>query len=106
MIFELYCCLEGFRRYNEENNKVGNYNIEEAFLYPLLKTVGDWWYGTEWSFEVSYNPEIDEKLKKLLPEFNLMNHASYSHLNNAEGPGPAVKEEIVNLVSENLSFVL
>lgn len=37
IFFEMYCVLEGIRRFNETTSKVGNYHVEESFMTPLCR---------------------------------------------------------------------
>jgi hypothetical protein len=78
MMFEMYCVFEAVRKYNEETGKIGNYKIDESFLPGLLRLIGEWFTQSEWSFEITYNQEVEEKLTALVPEVKLGNAGSYA----------------------------
>lgn len=105
MIFEMYCVFEGIRRFNESTGKIGNYNIEDAFMAPLCRLLGEWFVQSEWTFEITYNPEVEEKLKAIMPEVDVKNFATFSALSNPD-LDPLKKQSFINTLGDEICFAV
>merc|ERR1719498_1077771 len=104
ILMEMYSVFEAVRLFNDSTGRIGNYNLEEAFVGPFIKLVGEWFAQSEWSFEVTYDPEVEEKLKAIMPEVNLKDGSTFSTLNNADNKEK--KEEFVNTLADSLVTAL
>lgn len=101
---EMYSVFEAIRLFNESTGRIGTYNLEEAFVTPFIRLFGEWFLQSEWSFEVTYDPEIEEKLKEIMPEVNLKDLSTLIALNNPENKEK--KEEYVNTLAYGLTSAL
>lgn len=104
MLLEMYSVFEAVRLYNESSGKIGNFNIEEHFISALFKLLGEWFVQSEHNFEITYNPEVEEKLKEIMAEVNLKDPATYAALNTPENKEK--KEEYVTVLADGLTTAL
>ena len=104
LLMEMYSVFEAIRLFNESTGRIGTYNLEEAFVTPFIRLFGEWFLQSEWSFEVTYDPEIEEKLKEIMPEVNLKDLSTLIALNNPENKEK--KEEYVNTLADGLTSAL